>query len=154
MAEETPEALCKEFGLTADELQQYQELFDSVIGKQCSDSQLFEGISKLPKNTVEKEDIDYLQKTLGDGHISLRKFLIVVTYVDDDSDPERKLRNIFALYDMDNSGYLEKDEVKYLITKLAGFEVSDQQVELGMQKNDTNKDGKISFEEFRSMLGQ
>lgn len=64
----------------------------------------------------------------------------------------------FKQYDKDNSGYLDKHEIKSAIKEMnshlesLGLSLSDKDVEEMTYRADTNKDGKIGIEEFVSLI--
>lgn len=65
-------------------------------------------------------------------------------------------RAAFERLDLDGSGYIEKAEVKALLSEVyakAGVEVPPYEVSSFMRLFDVNADGKISWEEFAAALG-
>lgn len=59
----------------------------------------------------------------------------------------QRLAATFAFYDIDRSGYLDKEEILQALTS-AGFGMSQEIFDTLMSSIDSNKDGKIDFEEF------
>jgi hypothetical protein len=57
------------------------------------------------------------------------------------------LKEVFDSFDLDNSGFIDLHEIKAVAKKL-GSEIAEGEAQLIMKELDTNKDGKISFEEF------
>ena len=61
-------------------------------------------------------------------------------------------REVFDMYDVDKSDYIDKAELKPLLSKLSkqlGLpEPSDQDIDDGIKQLDFNKDGKLQFKEF------
>ena len=55
----------------------------------------------------------------------------------------------FRKLDKDGSGAITPDEVEDLLFETYGFPPLEQEVELFMQEFDLNKDGKVTFEEFK-----
>lgn len=66
-------------------------------------------------------------------------------------DPDKELRDAFAVFDSDGSGSIDRSELKRLMKKL-GQALSDSELEAMMDEVDTNGDGEISFEEFKAMM--
>lgn len=59
----------------------------------------------------------------------------------------QRLAATFAFYDVDRSGYLEKEEIYQALTQ-AGFIITEENFNSLISAIDTNGDGKIDFEEF------
>ena len=64
--------------------------------------------------------------------------------------PEEELKSCFKKYDKDNSGFVEFSEFKSVYEK-NGSKMNPQ-AEKYFKDCDCNKDGKISFEEFRALI--
>ncbi|UIZ22951.1 hypothetical protein KXD40_003764 [Peronospora effusa] len=62
-------------------------------------------------------------------------------------------RETFALFDKDESGCIDQDELKNMLLAL-GQQLSSSEIDQIMRQADTDKDGKISFTEFVSMMNQ
>lgn len=65
--------------------------------------------------------------------------------------------DIFKEYDKDNSGFIDRKELKEVITatyKKAGIEVTEEAVDFQMNKFDQNKDGKITLQEYADVMRQ
>lgn len=64
-------------------------------------------------------------------------------------DPERRkeLRETFAHFDRDGSGYIDRRELKALVEML-GDRVSDEELDIGFDLVDANHDHRIAFNEF------
>ena len=56
-------------------------------------------------------------------------------------------------FDPDNEGSINIQELRYIMSNLP-IKVSEEEVEAILEAGDVNKDGKISFEEFRDMIGK
>ncbi|XP_019771771.1 calcium-binding protein E63-1 isoform X2 [Dendroctonus ponderosae] len=60
-------------------------------------------------------------------------------------DDEQDLVAAFTVFDMDNDGYITKDELR-IAMEMIGEEVSEDQLTHIMEVADTDKDGKINYE--------
>ena len=60
----------------------------------------------------------------------------------------------FKKFDKDGSGCIDKSEVEELLYHVYGFPPLEQEVKLFLEAFDLNKNGKISFEEFCTVLEQ
>ena len=58
----------------------------------------------------------------------------------------------FKRVDRDNSGFITSNEVEELLFETYGYPALEEEVKMFMEDFDTNGDGKVSFEEFRSTL--
>eukprot|EP00756_Hemistasia_phaeocysticola_P013666 Hpha_TRINITY_DN15293_c1_g6::TRINITY_DN15293_c1_g6_i1::g.67541::m.67541 len=68
---------------------------------------------------------------------------------------EQRLQELFDQYDVDGSGYLERDEVKrlYLDQENFGVEYTDAEIDAIIAKHEKGRaDGKISFDEFSTLF--
>merc|ERR1719384_3064287 len=89
----------------------------------------------------------------GDKEIDFEEFLILMKSrtETDPKDPEKELRDAFAVFDTDGSGSIDKKELKRLMKKL-GQALSEAELDAMMDEVDTNGDGEISYEEFKTMM--
>ena len=86
-----------------------------------------------------------------DGEISFDEFVILMKSRIGPVDPDQELRDAFAVFDTDNSGAIDRKELKRLMKKL-GQKLSEQELDAMMDEVDTNGDGEISFEEFKALM--
>lgn len=61
---------------------------------------------------------------------------------------EPHLRSLFDSVDVDKSGAIDKDELRYLLKKCTGSLPTDAEVEAMMKDIDSDKNGVVDFEEF------
>jgi len=54
--------------------------------------------------------------------------------------------------DTDGSGFIGKDELKEALSKSAGAEISDEQIDQLIKFADKDGDGQISFEEYETIM--
>uniref|UniRef100_A0AC35TRY6 Ca2+/calmodulin-dependent protein phosphatase calcineurin subunit b n=1 Tax=Rhabditophanes sp. KR3021 TaxID=114890 RepID=A0AC35TRY6_9BILA len=63
-----------------------------------------------------------------------------------------KLRFAFSMYDLNKNGYITREEFKVILNMMVGSNITWEQLECIADRTiteaDTNKDGKISFDEF------
>ena len=99
------------------------------------------------KKRIEKDDVD------GDGRISFEEFyqsLQAVEYSEPQAffraDGSVKWFDIFRYYDVDGSGYLEKDELRHFFVDKGAM--TEEELDALMDEMDSiQKDGRISFAE-------
>ena len=66
-------------------------------------------------------------------------------------DANAELREAFYMYDMNNDGYITKEEFRTTMKSL-GENLTEEEIDAMMSQADTNKDGKISMEEFVHLM--
>ncbi|KAM3845646.1 parvalbumin-like EF-hand-containing protein [Vipera latastei] len=69
---------------------------------------------------------------------------------------ETHLRKAFKLLDKDDSGFIEWNEIKYILAAVPSNKpivpLSDEEAEAMIQAADTDGDGRIDFQEFTDMV--
>ena len=118
------------------ELHELQQVMRK-LGQNPSEAELIEMISTVDDN--------------GDNEIDFNEFLILMKSRIGEKDPEKELRDAFRVFDTDNSGSIDKKELKRLMKKL-GQALSEAELDAMMDEVDTNGDGEISFEEFKELM--
>eukprot|EP01060_Flectonema_neradi_P039127 TRINITY_DN8498_c0_g1_i1.p1 TRINITY_DN8498_c0_g1~~TRINITY_DN8498_c0_g1_i1.p1 ORF type:complete len:125 (+),score=23.74 TRINITY_DN8498_c0_g1_i1:57-377(+) len=63
---------------------------------------------------------------------------------------DNRLRELFNSFDADNTGFLEKDEVKQVYKEFDnyGVEYTDREIDSQIQKYAIRDDGKVDYDEF------
>ena len=107
------------------------------LGQNPSEEELQEMISSVDDN--------------GDKEIDFEEFLILMKSRCLEQDPEKELRDAFAVFDTDGSGSIDRKELKRLMKKL-GQALTEAEVDAMMDEVDSNGDGEISYEEFKYMM--
>ena len=118
------------------ELHELQQVMRK-LGQNPSEAELIEMISTVDDN--------------GDNEIDFEEFMILMKSRIGEKDPEKELRDAFRVFDTDNSGSIDKKELKRLMKKL-GQALSEAELDAMMDEVDTNGDGEISFEEFKELM--
>ena len=99
---------------------------------------------------IEKiiREIDYV----GNGKINYTEFL-AATLKTQETLTEEMLWQLFKKFDVDDTGFISKDNLQDAFKRLGRKEMTlGRNVNEMIQVHDLAKDGKISFEEFKSML--
>ena len=65
--------------------------------------------------------------------------------------PEEEMKEAFRVFDTDGDGYITKDELKQVMQQLDP-DMSDADIDDMMVEADTNRDGRIDFNEFKKMM--
>lgn len=108
---------------------------------------------KLGQNPTESDLIEMINSVddNGDNEIDFDEFLILMKSRIGERDPEKELKDAFAVFDTDGSGSIDRKELKRLMKKL-GQALTEAELDAMMEEVDTNGDGEISFEEFKAMM--
>lgn len=108
---------------------------------------------KLGQNPTELELQEMISSVddNGDKEIDFEEFLILMKSRCLEQDPEKELRDAFAVFDTDGSGSIDRKELKRLMKKL-GQALTEAEVDAMMDEVDSNGDGEISYEEFKHMM--
>jgi len=99
--------------------------------------------------TVNDEDLTKLQDELDinkNGFISREDF--ASWYAKSEARLDKEMEECFKMYDQDNNGFIDSSELEAMMIKLSLLPISKKDVEEAMSELDTNKDQKISWEEF------
>ena len=107
------------------------------LGQDPSEAELIEMINSVDDN--------------GDNEIDFAEFLVLMKSRIGERDPEKELRDAFAVFDSDGSGSIDRSELKILMANL-GQRLTDTELDDMMDEVDTDGDGEISFEEFKAMM--
>merc|ERR1719253_833305 len=79
----------------------------------------------------------------GDNEIDFEEFLILMSSKKPDAtDPDKELRDAFAVFDDDNSGSISREELKKLMKNL-GQTLTDGELDAMMDEVDTDADGEL-----------
>jgi Ca2+-binding EF-hand superfamily protein len=108
---------------------------------------------KLGQNPSEKDLSEMIRSVddNGDMEIDFEEFLLLMKSRIGTRDPEQELKDAFAVFDTDNSGSIDRKELKRLMKKL-GQALSEAELDAMMDEVDENGDGEISFEEFKALM--
>lgn len=87
-------------------------------------------------------DVLKVVDTSGDGRIQYNEFRVFVEHA------EKELWQLFESIDRDNSGALDKAELRAAFSR-SGLTISSAKLDQFFDEVDTNHDGEISFEEWR-----
>ncbi|CAG9834756.1 unnamed protein product [Diabrotica balteata] len=102
------------------------------------------------------EEIIRIASHSGSDLIDQNDFLSFVKQIqkacpgDVDEDIASDLKAAFQVFDLDGDGYITKEELKTAM-EMIGEAVTDQQLEQVIRLADTDKDGRINYEEYRHL---
>ena len=91
-----------------------------------------------------------------DEEIEFKEFISALSTFSTKGDKEGKLRFAFQIYDIDCNGYISNGELFQVLKMMVGSNLDDVQLQQIVDKTileaDQDRDGKISYEEFKRMI--
>ena len=145
-------------GLTEDEVLEIKEafdLFDSDKSGEIDTSELKQALNNLgidAKNQTLQNMINDIDKNAS-GTIDFDEFIEMMTAKMSDKDTREDLEKVFRLFIGDDDK-ADKIELKHLrrVAKELNENMSDDELQEMINRADTDKDGKASFEEFYAIM--
>lgn len=145
--------------LTPDQIEEFKtafEMFDEDGGGDISTAELGRVLNLLGWNPTRNElnEIINTVDASQSGAINFEGFLqLMVTWMKDDKtkNTEDELKEAFRVFDKDGSGYIEWEELKYVMQG-TGEPLTDEEVTAMMKEADKDGDGRIDYEEFVAMM--
>ncbi|KAJ0255451.1 Calcium-dependent protein kinase 32 [Hirschfeldia incana] len=103
-------------------------------------------------HTIPQDDIQILMDAGDidkDGYLDCDEFIAISVHLRKMCNDEH-LKKAFAFFDQDNNGYIEIEELKEALSDEVG--TSEEVIDAIIRDVDTDKDGRISYEEFVTMM--
>jgi len=143
-------------GLDPDEYKSYKESFDAFDwnnnGK-ISYTSLQAAMRRAGHNPTDVEVYDIINKIDDDtGHLDFQEFTYIMTELSKDNDQESSYKEAFRVFSKDEEGCIPPDEIKFVLMHLPN-KITYKEIDEMITTVDKNQDGKISYSEFRVMLG-
>ena len=144
-------------GLTEDEVLEIKEafdLFDTDKSGEIDVAELKQALLNLgidTKNQTLQNMLADIDKN-GDATIDFDEFIDMMTAKMSDKDTREDLQKVFELFIGDEE--TDKIEIKHLkrVCKEINENMSDEELNEMIVRADTDRDGKVSFEEFYSIM--
>ena len=144
-------------GLTEDEVMEIKEafdLFDTDHSGTIDTDELKQALGNLgidAKNQTLQNMMNDIDKNQS-GTIDFDEFIEMMTAKMSDKDTPEDLRKVFDLFIGDDNA--DKIELKHLkrVAKELGENMSDDELNEMIVRADTDKDGKVSFDEFYAIM--
>jgi len=143
--------------LRPDELQAFKEAFESFdknADGTISTKELHAAMRRGGLNPTESEVQDLINSVDVDcsGFIEFAEFCTIMHNKLKDTDLENELKETFRVFSKDKEGCITAEELKFVLTHLPG-KVTYKEIEEMIRIVDKNGDGKVSYSEFRVMMG-
>ncbi|XP_010542759.1 PREDICTED: calcium-dependent protein kinase 24-like [Tarenaya hassleriana] len=129
------------------------QMMDTDKNGNLTFEELRDGLRKVGEG-VPDSDVKMLMDaadTDGDGMLSCEEFVTVSIHMKRIGGDDH-LRQAFRYFDQNNNGFIELDELKEALFDVKLGHTNDQWVKDIFFDVDLNKDGRISFEEFKAMM--
>lgn len=137
-------------------IKQAFSLFDKNGDGKINTKELRTVMESLGENPTEAELKEMISEvdTDGSGTIEWSEFLKMMKERKKEEEfNEEELRDVFKVFDKDNSGFISASELKEVSSKL-GRNLTDEDVKEMMKETDLDEDGKISYEEFVKLMSK
>jgi len=141
-----------------DELQnaEFKEAFDEFDrdgSGTISTKELLQVMRSIGQNPTEDEILELVMESdlNGDGTIDFQEFLEMMKRKSSETDQTEELRQAFRMFDRNKDGYVDAKELKKVTTTL-GQTLTNEEVDAFMAEADIDGDGKLSYEEFVTMM--
>ncbi|CAM5096881.1 parvalbumin-like EF-hand-containing protein isoform X1 [Chelonia mydas] len=107
--------------------------------------------------SLTDKDIDLLPSDMRHhAAFNYSKFFEYMQKFQTSSEQQEQVRKAFQLLDKDNSGFIEWNEIKYILSTvpstMPAVPLSDEEAEAIIQAADTDGDGRIDFQEFSDLV--
>lgn len=131
----------------------------------------FQRLDQAAKGYVSVDDLQTIQELsnhpLGDriarmlapgiqDHIDFRLFAQMISFFSSKGDSDSRHRFFFQIYDIDQDGYINDSELFVVLKMVVKGVLSDAQVQKMVEKlieeADRDRDGKLSLEEFKTLI--
>ncbi|KAL8196093.1 hypothetical protein R6Q57_025093 [Mikania cordata] len=143
--------------LSVDEVAGIKETFDMMDTTEKGKINLEElrnGLQKLGQ-FVNEADLQVIMESVdldGDGTLNYSEFVAVNVHLKRMAN-DKHLHKAFGFFDKNRSGYIEVEELRYVLSDDEENVNSVEEVLNAIMLDvDTNKDGRISYEEFAAMM--
>lgn len=141
--------------LNKEQIKQFKEgfaVFDKNGDGKITADELFEVMKTIGQKKTFRECQQMIARVDkdGSGHIDINEFYLMMSGTVGST--EEDIENAFKVFDTDGNGYISKTELKHALTKCGTYKFTNKQIEKMMEKVDSDKDGRVCYEEFIELL--
>lgn len=136
------------------DLKQAFNLFDKDRDGTISKEELVKMLTALGQDVDEDEAGDMIAEVdkAGNGGIEFNEFLFMMAKRHPD-EATNDVNEAFAVFDQDKDGYITSAELKLVLENL-GEKLNDREVAQLMKDADADGDGRISLDDFKSLINK
>merc|ERR1712066_409432 len=143
-------------GLSADEVQEVKDafdLFDTDSSGAVSVQELIEAMESLGLKEKSEAVFNMIKEidSDGSGELEFQEFLEMMTARLTNKTPRVEIERVFKLFDNDRTGEISLDNLKRVAAEL-GEEVSNEELQEMVMRNDVDKDGSWTLEDFYAVM--
>ncbi|XP_028286590.1 parvalbumin-like EF-hand-containing protein isoform X2 [Parambassis ranga] len=107
--------------------------------------------------SLTEQDIACMPREMRtDGNFNYSRFLEYMKQFKTSEQQEEAIKKAFEMLDKDGSGYIEWNEIKYILSAVPTITpsapLSDEEADAVIQAADTDGDGRIDYKEFSDMV--
>ena len=143
-------------GVSTDEVQEVKDafdLFDTDSSGAVSVQELIDAMTSLGLEQKNQAVFDMIKEidTDGSGELEFAEFLDMMCARLTNKTPRSEIEKVFKLFDNDRTGEISLDNLKRVANDL-GEEVSNEELQEMVQRNDIDKDGAWSLDDFYNVM--
>eukprot|EP00835_Amoeboradix_gromovi_P004853 NODE_408_length_9221_cov_0.216400.p5 type:complete len:195 gc:universal NODE_408_length_9221_cov_0.216400:3919-3335(-) len=141
---------------TEDEIQRLYKRFQKLDqnGNGQIEKSEFESIAAIKSNPLASRLIEIFDSD-GNGDVDFQEFVRGLNVFSAFGKKDDKLKFLFQVYDIDKDGFISNTELFAVLKMMVGSNLNPEQLQQIVDKtileSDKDKDGKISFQEFKMM---
>uniref|UniRef100_A0A7S4IS33 EF-hand domain-containing protein n=1 Tax=Vannella robusta TaxID=1487602 RepID=A0A7S4IS33_9EUKA len=147
------EQICEKYSITKDKYDEFMAVFnkfDADNSGAIDGGEIAQVMTQLnidPKENNIEDMVKEADKN-GDGEVDFEEFLQLLLVIEREED----LRAAFNKFDLDGNGSIDRKELSQVFQKMSGRQPTEEELDQMFDEADENKDGEISFDEFKLMM--
>eukprot|EP00834_Sanchytrium_tribonematis_P002824 NODE_95_length_21511_cov_0.501168.p13 type:complete len:195 gc:universal NODE_95_length_21511_cov_0.501168:1140-556(-) len=144
---------------TEEEIQRLYKRFQKLDqnGNGLIEKSEFESIPSIKSNPLASRLIEIFDSD-GNGEVDFQEFVRGLNVFSAHGKRDEKIKFLFQVYDIDKDGKISNGELFSVLKMMVGNNLNGEQlqqiVDKTIMESDKDKDGQISFEEFRQLTSE